>query len=111
MGVFLVFEGSNSPPQAVVAPSWTFGEEVMVEPYIAGRELAVRVSGILRAGGREDTEAVAPLPLVQEMAGRPGEAREWTTRVSSWWERRRRYRTIFRPSFLAAATPTGIVWR
>ncbi len=43
VGVFLVFEGSNSPPQEVVAPSWTFGEEVMVEPYIAGMELAVAV--------------------------------------------------------------------
>lgn len=43
VGVFLVFEGSNSPPQEVVAPSWTFGEEVMVEPYIAGKELAVAV--------------------------------------------------------------------
>ena len=43
VGVFLVFEGSNSPPQEVVAPSWTFGEEVMVEPYIDGLELAVAV--------------------------------------------------------------------
>lgn len=43
VGVFLVFEGSNSPPQEVVAPSWTFGEEVMVEPYVAGMELAVAV--------------------------------------------------------------------
>ena len=43
VGVFLVFEGANSPPQEVVAPSWTFGEEVMVEPYIRGLELAVGV--------------------------------------------------------------------
>ena len=43
VGVFLVFEGANAPPQEVVAPSWTFGEEVMVEPYIAGMELAVGV--------------------------------------------------------------------
>lgn len=45
VGVFLVFEGANSPPQEVVAPNWTFGEEVMVEPYIAGQELAVAVMG------------------------------------------------------------------
>lgn len=45
VGVFLVFEGANGPPQAVVAPDWTFGEEVMVEPYIAGQELAVAVMG------------------------------------------------------------------
>ena len=45
VGVFLVFEGANAPPQQVVQPSWTFGEQVMVEPYIAGRELAVAVMG------------------------------------------------------------------
>lgn len=45
VGVFLVFEGANSPPQAVIAPDWHFGEEVMVEPYIAGQELAVAVMG------------------------------------------------------------------
>jgi D-alanine-D-alanine ligase len=43
--VFLVFEGANSPPQAVGAPEWALGEQVMVEPYIAGRELAVAVLG------------------------------------------------------------------
>ncbi|WP_292027411.1 D-alanine--D-alanine ligase [Brevundimonas sp. UBA2416] len=43
VGVFLVFEGANGPPQEVIAPTWTFGEEVMVEPYIAGMELAVAV--------------------------------------------------------------------
>jgi D-alanine-D-alanine ligase len=43
VGVFLVFEGANSPPQDLVAPSWTFGEEVMIEPYIPGLELAVAV--------------------------------------------------------------------
>ena len=45
VGVFLVFEGANTPPQALAAPDWTFGEEVMVEPYIAGQELAVAVMG------------------------------------------------------------------
>ncbi len=45
VGVFRVFEGANSPPQMVVAPDWTFGEEVMVEPYVAGKELAVAVMG------------------------------------------------------------------
>lgn len=45
VGVFVVMEGANRPPQEVAAASWTFGEEVMVEPYIAGRELAVAVMG------------------------------------------------------------------
>ena len=45
VGVFLVFEGANAPPQELLSPSWTFGEEVMIEPYIAGKELAVAVMG------------------------------------------------------------------
>ncbi|HEY3800521.1 MAG TPA: D-alanine--D-alanine ligase, partial [Caulobacteraceae bacterium] len=45
VGVFLVLEGANRPPQEVTAKSWTFGEEVMVEPYVAGKELAVAVLG------------------------------------------------------------------
>ena len=43
VGVFMVFEGANAPPQELASPSWTFGEDVMIEPYIAGRELAVGV--------------------------------------------------------------------
>ncbi|MDB5494932.1 MAG: ddlB [Phenylobacterium sp.] len=43
VGVFLVFEGANRPPQEIVAPSWSYGEEVMIEPYVAGMELAVGV--------------------------------------------------------------------
>jgi D-alanine-D-alanine ligase len=43
VGVFRVFEGANSPPVELLSPDWTFGEEVVVEPYIAGLELAVSV--------------------------------------------------------------------
>jgi D-alanine-D-alanine ligase len=46
VGVFLVFKGANAPPREVTAESWTFGEQVMVEPYIAGKELAVAVRGM-----------------------------------------------------------------
>lgn len=45
VGVFLVFEGANRPPEDIASPSWTFGENVMVEPYIQGLELAVAVLG------------------------------------------------------------------
>ena len=45
VGVFLVFEGANRPPQELASKDWTFGEEVMIEPYIAGMELAVAVLG------------------------------------------------------------------
>jgi D-alanine-D-alanine ligase len=45
VGVYRVLEGANSPPTEVGSPDWTFGELVMVEPYIAGRELCVTVIG------------------------------------------------------------------
>jgi D-alanine-D-alanine ligase len=43
VGVFRVFEGANSPPRELLSDSWAFGEEVVVEPYVAGLELAVAV--------------------------------------------------------------------
>jgi D-alanine-D-alanine ligase len=43
VGVFVVREGANSPPQEIAASDWAFGETVMIEPYIAGKELAVGV--------------------------------------------------------------------
>ena len=45
VGVFLVFDGANRPPQELAAPGWTYGETVLIEPYIAGMELAVSVLG------------------------------------------------------------------
>src|SRR5580658_6401257 len=43
VGVFRVFEGANAPPQELASPDWRFGEAVMIEPYVAGLELAVAV--------------------------------------------------------------------
>lgn len=43
VGVFIIREGENRPPQGVIDPSWTYGEEVLVEPFIRGLELAVGV--------------------------------------------------------------------
>ncbi len=43
VGVFRVFEGANAPPQALASSDWAYGEEVMIEPYVAGLELAVAV--------------------------------------------------------------------
>jgi D-alanine-D-alanine ligase len=45
VGVFRVLEGANTPPTEVGADDWTYGEEVMVEPFVAGRELCVTVMG------------------------------------------------------------------
>ena len=45
VGVFLVREGANGPVTEVGEDSWTYGETVMVEPYIPGKELCVSVVG------------------------------------------------------------------
>ncbi len=45
VGVFLVPAGANSPQSEVGAPDWAYGDRVMVEPYIPGKELAVAVIG------------------------------------------------------------------
>jgi D-alanine-D-alanine ligase len=58
VGVFLVFEGANRPPQALAAPDWTYGDLVMIEPYVAGHELAVAVMG---APGEERALAVTDI--------------------------------------------------
>lgn len=45
VGVFIVREGANRPPEALLDPEWTFGEEVMIEEFIPGRELTVTILG------------------------------------------------------------------
>ena len=65
VGVFIVMEGANTPPRELAAADWSLGEEVMVEPYIAGKELTVAVLGgkalavtdILPRTGHYDYEA------------------------------------------------------
>jgi D-alanine-D-alanine ligase len=42
-GVFIVREGANRPPAQLLDPDWAFGDEVLVEAFIPGRELAVAV--------------------------------------------------------------------
>jgi D-alanine-D-alanine ligase len=91
VGVFLVFEGANRPPQELASPAWTYGEEVMIEPYVAGKELCVSVLGesagpralavtdIIAVTGFYDYEAkygeggskhVLPAPIPAEVAER-----------------------------------------
>jgi D-alanine-D-alanine ligase len=65
VGVFIVQPGANTPPQAIAAADWALGEEVLVEPYIPGLELAVgvmdgramMVTEIVPAAGFYDYEA------------------------------------------------------
>lgn len=45
VGVYLVRAGANGFVTEVGQPGWTYGEQVMVEPFIAGKELAVTVLG------------------------------------------------------------------
>ena len=44
-GVIIVPEGQSSPPQSVLGEEWSFGDDVMVERYIPGRELTCAVMG------------------------------------------------------------------
>lgn len=45
VGVFIVREGANRPPGQLLDPDWTYGDEVLVEEFIAGKELTVAVLG------------------------------------------------------------------
>ena len=45
VGVYLVREGSDGFVTDVGADDWAYGDEVMVEPFIAGKELCVAVIG------------------------------------------------------------------
>ncbi len=55
VGVFIVHDGANRPPQDIASPSWTFGDQVMVEPFIRGFELAV---GVMNGKAMTVTEIV-----------------------------------------------------
>lgn len=59
-GVFIVREGANRPPEQLLDPDWAYGEDVVVEEYIPGKELtvavlhdrgALAVTEIIAAGG------------------------------------------------------------
>ncbi|MBK8198313.1 MAG: D-alanine--D-alanine ligase [Acidobacteria bacterium] len=44
-GVLIVREGTNSPPQELTGEGWRYGDYLMAEEYIPGRELTVAVLG------------------------------------------------------------------
>ena len=52
VGVFIIREGDNKPPESIVSADWNLGDDVMVEEYIPGRELTVAVMGSKTAGLR-----------------------------------------------------------
>ena len=45
VGVVIVRDGRSHPPQILASEEWAFGEEVLVETYVAGRELTCAVMG------------------------------------------------------------------
>lgn len=49
-GVFIVREDQAHPPQELYDPAWKFGERVVVERYVKGRELTCAVLGDVALG-------------------------------------------------------------
>jgi D-alanine-D-alanine ligase len=45
VGVFIIGEGHGHPPQELYRDDWPFGDRVIVEKYIAGKELTCAVMG------------------------------------------------------------------
>src|SRR6185437_7467814 len=45
VGVFIVREDLKHPPQELTRADWAFGDRVLVEPYIPGKELTCAVMG------------------------------------------------------------------
>lgn len=45
VGVFIVREGANRPPEQLLDPDWHYGDDVLVEEFIGGREYTVAVLG------------------------------------------------------------------
>jgi len=58
VGVFIVREDMAHPPQELTRDDWAFGETVLVEPYIAGKELTCAVMGERALGVIEIVSAV-----------------------------------------------------
>lgn len=45
VGVFIVREDHSSPPQELFRADWPYGDEILIERYIGGRELTCAVMG------------------------------------------------------------------
>ncbi|MCJ2036994.1 D-alanine--D-alanine ligase [Methylobacterium sp. J-068] len=45
MGVIIVRDGRSHPPQEVGREDWAYGDEILAETYVAGRELTCAVMG------------------------------------------------------------------
>lgn len=52
-GILIVREDMSKPPQELYSESWPYGERIMVEKYVAGRELTCAVMGDVALGVTE----------------------------------------------------------
>ena len=52
-GVVIVQEGQSHPPQVITSSDWKYGDAVMVERYVYGRELTCAVMGDVALGVTE----------------------------------------------------------
>ncbi len=52
-GVLIVREGQSTPPEELYSKDWPYGERIMVERYIPGRELTCTVMGNVALGVTE----------------------------------------------------------
>jgi D-alanine-D-alanine ligase len=58
VGVFIIREGDNRPPEALGSDKWNLSNEMMVEEYVPGRELTVAVMGGKALGVTEITTSL-----------------------------------------------------
>lgn len=59
VGVYIIRKGDNRPPAELSSDKWALGDEVLVEKFIAGRELTVAVMGDRALCVTEITTALA----------------------------------------------------
>ncbi len=61
-GVFIVKEGRSHPPQELTGPDWPLGDEMLVEAFVAGRELTCAVMG-----PKDDVRALGVIEIVSNV--------------------------------------------
>ncbi len=52
-GILIVREDMSTPPQELYSDSWPYGERIMVEKYVSGRELTCTIMGDVALGVTE----------------------------------------------------------
>ncbi|MDE2183625.1 MAG: D-alanine--D-alanine ligase [Alphaproteobacteria bacterium] len=63
VGVFIIRQGDNRPPEALGSDTWNLSNEMMVEEFVPGRELTVAVMGL-----KEGPRALAVTEITTTLA-------------------------------------------